>query len=216
MKKYLIIALSLILMPFTLSGCAKQVDYLDYISESRSEIYIYADDDTEVTVYCSEKEQPYNADGIRGDVCPIVEVFVKLPKNPQEVEVEISGQGGDMNYRSVQGDFYLSFTAEPFAQSSVDVKLTCDKESKVYTALTVRYDGVMSCEQAVLCAVENNPELFENLTKNGLFDGEIYVRLLHDEGCYYYVGVCNKSRHVYAFLIDGEKGKVITTKELDL
>ncbi|MDE6585824.1 MAG: hypothetical protein K2K80_03995 [Clostridia bacterium] len=216
MKKFIVATLALVALLFTLSGCAKQVNYLDYVSEKRCEIYIYADDDTTVTVYCCEKEQPYNADGIKGDVCPVVEIFVTLPKNPREVEVELLGHGGDMNYRSVQGDFYLSFTAEPFTQNSVDVKLTCDGESKTYSALTVKYDGVLTCEQAVLCAVENNPQLFESMTQNGLFDGEIYVRLLHDEGCYYYVGVCNKDKHISAFLIDGERGKVITTKEIDL
>lgn len=216
MKNLILITAALIAFTAGLSGCARQVNYLDYVSESRSEIYIYADDDITVTVYCAEREQPYNADGIKGEICNITEVTVSLPKNPRELEIGLEGYGGEMNYRSVQNDYYLSFTAGPFAKNGVEVTLSLDGESKTYTALTVKHEGIITCGQAVLCAAENDPQLFESMTKNGMFDGEIYVRLLYDGGCYYYVGVCNKEKRISAFLIDGEKGKVIATKEIDL
>ena len=78
----------------------------------------------------------------------------------------------------------------------------------------MKYAGVMNCEQAVNCVVEHDRALFDGLTKNNLFDGEIFVRLLFDEGCYYYVGVCDKSCHITAFLIDGESGKILATKSM--
>ena len=74
---------------------------------------------------------------------------------------------------------------------------------------------MVSCDEAVLCVAENKRELFESMTSNGLFDGEIYVRLLYDEGCYYYVGIINKAEHISAFLIDGEHGKIVASKEID-
>ena len=70
------------------------------------------------------------------------------------------------------------------------------------------------CEQALSCVVEHDRELFDSMTANGLFDGEIFIRLLYDEGCYYYVGVCNKQKNIKAYLLDGERGKIIATKEL--
>ena len=69
-------------------------------------------------------------------------------------------------------------------------------------------------KRQVKCVIEHDRKLFEGLTENRLFLGEIYVRLLYDEGCYYYVGVCDKSKHVTAYLIDGEHGKVIATKDI--
>lgn len=215
MRKSLLVLSGACALILPVTGCSKQVNYLDYVSERRSEIYVYADDDTSVKIYCSEKEQPYKADGIKGDVCPVTEVFVTLPKNPQELDISLEGQGGEMNYRAVENCFYLSFTAEAFNKKSVDVTLTLDGESKTYTALSVKYDGVMSCDEAVLCVAENKRELFESMTSNGLFDGEIYVRLLYDEGCYYYVGIINKAEHISAFLIDGEHGKIVVSKEID-
>lgn len=205
-------ALAAVLLCFT--GCGRGVDYTKYISEKRSEVYLYEDDAVSVKIQCSEKEQPFAADGYRGDISPLVEIFVKLPKNPEELEVSVEGHGGEMNYQAVGKRFELSFSAKAFKKDGVDVTLTYGGESKTYTALSVKYAGVMSCEDAVKCVVEHDRALFEGMTKNGLFDGEIFVRLLFDEGCYYYVGICDKTLHITAFLIDGESGKILATKSL--
>lgn len=217
MKKsaFLLVAIiSLFISLSALSACAKQVNYLDYISENRFDVFLYKDDTTEIKIQCLKKEQPFSADGYKGEVSDLVEIFVTLPKNPSEVEVSVEGYGGEMNYQAVERRFYLSFSAPAFSKSGVNVTLTLDGESKTYAALSLKDDGVMSSEQAVLCVAEYASELFESMTNNGLFDGEIFVRLLYDDGCYYYVGVCDKEKHITAFLLDGEHGKVIAKKEL--
>lgn len=206
--------ISLFISLSALSACAKQVNYLDYISENRFDVFLYKDDTTEIKIQCLKKEQPFSADGYKGEVSDLIEIFVTLPKNPSEVEVSVEGYGGEMNYQAVKRRFYLSFSAPAFSKSGVDVTLTFDGESKTYAALSLKDDGVMSSEQAVLCVAEYASELFEGMTNNGLFDGEIFVRLLYDDGCYYYVGVCDKEKHITAFLLDGEHGKVIAKKEL--
>lgn len=197
-----------------LSACSKQVNYCDYISESRTDIFLYKDDATEIKIQCSKKEQPFAADGYKGELCDLVEIYVTLEKNPQELEVQVEGLGGEMNYQAVTRQYYLSFTAAAFEKSGVEVTLTADKKTETYTALSVKDDKVLSCEKAVECVAEYASELFDSLTSNGIFSGEIFVRLLYDDGCYYYVGVCDKSKHVTAFLIDGERGKVIAKKEI--
>ncbi|MDE6667842.1 MAG: hypothetical protein K2K38_05795 [Clostridia bacterium] len=197
-----------------LPACSKQVNYCDYISESRTDIFVYRDDATEIKIHCSKKEQPFSADGYKGEMCDLVEIYVSLAKNPQELEVQVEGLGGEMNYQAVTRQYYLSLTAAAFNKSGVEVALTADGKQQTYTALSVKDGKVMSCEKAVECVAEYASELFEGMTSNGLFDGEIFVRLLYDEGCYYYVGVCNKEKHVTAFLIDGERGKVIAKKEI--
>lgn len=199
---------------FLFSGCAKKINYLDYVSERRTEIYLYEDDGVSIKIYCSEREQPYATDGFKGETCEITEVFVTLPKNPEEVEVNVEGLGGEMSYRAVDGCFFISFSAAAFKKESVNVMLNYDGKESNYKALTVIYAGVLSCDEAVKCVIDSDKELFESLTKNKLFDGEIYVRLLYDEGCYYYVGVCNKQKRISAYLVDGEHGKIIARKTL--
>ncbi|MDE7167492.1 MAG: hypothetical protein K2O28_01435 [Clostridia bacterium] len=208
------IILSVLCALCALPACSKQVNYSDYISESRSDVFLYRDDATEIKIQCSKKEQPFCADGYKGEMCDLVEIYVTLAKNPQVLEVQVENLGGEMNYQAVTRQYYLSLSAAAFNKSGVEVTLTADEKTETYTALSVKDDNVMSCEKAVECVAEYASELFEGLTSNGLFDGEIFVRLLYDEGCYYYVGVCNKEKLVTAFLIDGERGKVIAKKEI--
>lgn len=208
------IILSMLCALCALPACSKQVNYLDYVSESRTDIFLYRDDTTEIKIQCSKKEQPFSADGCKGDICDLVEIYVALAKNPQELEVQVEGFGGEMNYQAVTRQYYLSLSCAAFDKSGVEVTLTADGNKETYTALSVKDDKVMSCEKAVECVAEYASELFEGLTANGLFDGEIFVRLLYDDGCYYYVGVCNKDKLITAFLIDGERGKVIAKKEI--
>lgn len=198
----------------TISGCRREPDYFNYVSEMRENVYIYADDNAEIKIYCSKKEQPFVADGYKGKINPVVEIFIKLPKNPEELEVSVEGLGGEMNYQSVENRYYLSFTAEGFTSDGVDVTLTADGETKVYPALSVRYAAVMSCEQAVKCVVEHDGEYFKRLTENGIFNAEIFVRLLFEEQCYYYVGICDKEGNIQAYLLDAEHGRVIAVKSL--
>ena len=216
MKKLLFVAAGLLAAALALSGCSKSVRYADYISEKRTDIYLYAGDDTEIKIYCSLREQPYAADGIKGDVSDFIEIFVSLPKNPETLEIDAEGLGGEMNYRAVENDFYLSFTAQPFKADSIKVTLDCDGKTSEYTAQSVKSGALISCEQALNCVIEHDKSLFNSLTDGNLFAGEIFVRLLYDNGCYYYVGVCDRQRQMNAYLVDGERGKIIASKKLHI
>lgn len=214
MKKIILIITGLILAICTLAGCSKKIKYSDYISEKRTDIYIYAGDDTEIKIYCSTREQPYALDGIKGDVTNFMEIFVKLPKNPETVEINAGGLGGEMNYRAVENDYYLSFTAQPFNSERVDVSLNCDGKTSDFSAQSVKSGALITCEQALDCVIDHDGSLFSSLTNGNTFAGEIFVRLLYDNGCYYYVGVCDREKNLNAYLVDGERGKIISSKKL--
>ena len=214
MKKVLLFTAGLFLAALVFSGCAKAVRYSDYISEKRTDIYLYQGDEVQIKIYCSQREQPYAADGIKGDISDFLEIFVSLPKNPDTLEVDAGGLGGEMNYRAVENDFYLSFTAQPFTAESVTVKLDCDGKTSEYTAQSVKSGALITCEQALNCVIDHDKSLFSSLTDGTVFVGEIYVRLLYDNGCYYYVGVCDRDKNMNAYLVDGERGKIITSKKI--
>lgn len=214
MKKFLLVCLSLCLAACLLGGCRKKVDYLSYVSEKRTNIYLYSNDGLEIKIYISEKETPYSADGIKGEMSGLTEIYVTLPKNYDEVNVSVGDAEGEMSYRAVENCYYISF-ADAVAGDSADVSLSCGYDSYTCTAVSVLYDGVMDCDSAVKCVTEHDGELFTSMTENGIFRGEIYVRLLYDEGCYYYVGVCDRDKNISAYLVDGERGKIIATKKLN-
>lgn len=214
MKKFLVTVLGIIAAVSALSGCSKNMNYAGYISEKRTDIYLYASDGVQIKIYCSEREQPYAADGVKGDVSDFVEMFVSLPKNPDEVEISAGGLGGEMNYRAVENDYYLSLGAKSFEGESLDITLLCDGKKSEYKAQSVKSGALISCEQALNCVIEHDKELFSSLTDGNLFAGEIFVRLLYDKGCYYYVGICDREKNLTAYLVDGERGKIIASKKL--
>ena len=194
-------------------GCAKQTNYCDYISEKRFGIYMFEDDNESIKVYCSEKESPFNADGIKGQTAELVEIYASLSGSYDEVT--ISGEnisGGEMSYLTVKGCWYLSYSGFPEGDQ-LQLELTCDGKTQTYTLVSVAEGGTLSCEQALQCVVEYDASLFEGMTKNGIFNGEIFVRLIYDENCYYYVGVCGTDGNIHAYLVDGQSGRIIAERE---
>lgn len=216
MRKIVLFSVLLCAAVSFLCGCNRGVNYLNYVSEKRTDIYLYSNDGLEIKIYLSEKETPYSADGIKGDMNCLTEIFVSLPQNYDEVSVSAGGAEGEMNYRAVENCYYLSLSDGNIKGESVDVTLSYGGESKTYTAVSVLYKGVIDCDGAVNCVIDRETALFESLTENNIFCGEIFVRLLYDEGCYYYVGVCDRNKHINAYLVDGERGKIIAAKELDV
>ncbi|MDE7439297.1 MAG: hypothetical protein K2N23_02160 [Clostridia bacterium] len=214
MKKFLCLFLTVFATVCFLCGCKKQVNYLDFVSEKRSNIYLYSNDGFEIKIHISERETPYSTDGIKGDMSGFTEIFVTLPKNYDEVEISVADINGEMNYKAVENCYYLSLSGGNISGDSVKVTLSYNGESTEYTAVSVLYDGVISCDDAVKCVIDHNEDLFKSLTQRDIFLGEIFVRLLYDEGCYYYVGVCDRDKKITACLVDGERGNIIATKEL--
>ena len=215
MKKLLIVlAACAACLAAALTGCSQSVDYSSFISEMRSEIYTYSDDNKSVTLYCVRREQPYNADGICGEPCELIEIYVELPQNPTLLEVATEGFAGEMNYEAVENRFTASYTHAPLGVDYVDVTLVADGTEQTVRALNVKDSSVMSCTDALICAVQHDKELFTSLTSGAYFNGEIFVRLLYDEGCYYFVGVCDRDGKITAWLLDGISGKVIATKKM--
>lgn len=214
MKKFLYLLLAVCAALCFACGCGKKVDYLSYVSEKRSNIYLYSNDGFEIKIHLSERETPYSANGIKGDMSDFCEIFVTLPKNYDEVDISVADVNGQMNYKAVENCYYLSTSGANISGDSVKVTLTYNGESAEYTALSVLYGGVISCDDAVKCVIEHDGDLFKSLTQKDIFLGEIYVRLLYDEGCYYYVGVCDRDKKISAYLVDGERGNIIATKQL--
>lgn len=193
-------------------GCKKSVNYGDYVSEKRYDTYAYGDDNVDIKINLYMREAPFCADGIKGKVEFTGEICVTLPQTYELVEVEFCGNYGEMNYSAVENNYTLDF-CEWNADGKCDVTITADGTKNVYQTESVLYEGVIGCERALDCVTEKNADYFKRLCDGDVFLGEIFIRLLYDEGCYYYVGVCDRQGAVKAFLVDGEQGKIIATHD---
>lgn len=213
MKKFLLLALSVLIAPLTLSGCKKSVNYFDYVSDNRKGVYLYSDDLYEIKIYVSNRETPYLKDGVKGIMTTLTEVFYTPKNSPTEVVLQLGEHGGEMNYMAVERCFYLSFSGEIDNKESVLIKLSVDGKEFETEVKNVLEKGTIAPEVAVKCVSEYDKTTFERLTSSNRFSGEISVRLLYDGGCYYYVGVCDRDKNVKAYLVSGADGRIIAERE---
>ncbi len=209
MKKIFCLYCILPVFLLILSGCKSQTDYYSYISELRYGVFLYSGDTDEIKIYCSEREVPYAADGIKGEMNGLTEIYASFGNSYSSVTIDINGDGGEMSYMTVKNCWYLSFSGNGYDCDSLEVTFTLDGKETGYTLLNVLGDGVMDGKSALGCVIEYNPDLFAQNTSGGIFCGEIYIRLLYDGKCYYYVGVTDRSGNTQAYLTDGESGRVI-------
>lgn len=209
MKKILT-ALIVCLAPVTLfTACKTETDYFAYVSEYRSGFYLYEGDDLEVKAYSVERETPYLLDGIKGKTSHLTEIYLTYDGDCGEAEIKIGEKGGEMSYMATARNFYLSFPDGELSGASLSATVTLDGKEREIEIKNVAAEGAIDGKSALDCVREYDGERFENLCENGTFKGEIILRLLYDEGCYYYVGLCDRDKNVHAYLVDGGDGRVI-------
>lgn len=196
-----------------LSACKKSVDYNDYISEYRKSVYLCKEDGFELKIFCSDRETPYALDGMKGNMATVTEVYYSCNASPSSVVIEIDGQGGEMSYMSVTNSFYLSFSGDLGDKQSVTVKLDVDGRESETEVKNVFENGTIDAQSALKCVTEYDGETFGRLNKGNYFSGEIAVRLIYDDGCYYYIGVCDRDKNVKAYLVNGADGRIIAERE---
>ena len=203
-------------MPFfALCSCSKSIDYSAFVSENRHDVYIYQDDGVSLKIYLSDKETPYNADGVKGEMTSVCEVYYYCENTPSEVEMDLNGFGGEMNYLAVSRSFYLSFSCDKSFGAKATVNLIIDGKQTTIDANNVKEDGTIDASTALKCVTEYDGEQFSSLTEGKNFRGEIGVRLLFDEGCYYYVGVIDRDGNTHAYLLDATDGRIISEREIE-
>lgn len=210
MKKILTALLICTLPAIVFTACKPKIDYFAYVSDYRSGFYFYESDDLEVKVYSVERETPYSLDGIKGKTSHLTEIYLTFDGECSEAEIMLGNRGGgEMSYMATARNYYLSFPDEGIEGASLSAKVTLDGKEREIEIKNVAAEGVIDGKTALDCVREYDRERFESLSESYAFKGEISVRLLYDEGCYYYVGLCDRDKNVHAYLVDGNDGRVI-------
>lgn len=212
MKKFLLSLILCLPALLCLSACKKNVDYFSYVSEYRKSVYFYKDDLVSVKIYSVDKETPYSLDGVKGDVSNVTEVFLEYANSADEVEIELLGHGGEMSWQAVTRNYYLSFAGGEINGASIPVTLKIDGAEKQLDVFNVAEEGTIDGKTALKCVREYDGDAFAALTDGSAFAGEIIIRLLYDDGCFYYVGICNRDAEVHAYLVNGADGRIIAER----
>lgn len=220
MKKTLIIiafvvaivgALSVTVIAFA-NRLTKECVLSDYISEIRYDTFTYSDDNLSIKANFIEREQPLKCDGIKGEMHKTCEVEITFTTNPEKVDLAFLDKSGEMSYQSVENKYIFSCSQEKIDAKNFEITLNYTDKSDTYTLISVIDGNILTPSAALDCVREFDAATVDSLIDGNSFLGEIYVRLIFDEECFYYVGICDRSGNITAYLLNAATGRVIATK----
>ncbi len=213
----LILVLFLFLL-FCAVGCQKKIDYLNYASEIRKNIFLAKTDTFSLRIYDSVKESPYAPDGVPQERFSRLDAYLHTPEGNKSVHFtftfEGENYGGEMSYDNVRGEYYYSASISlPEGVMSLPCKIRYGEEEYEMTASSVLTEATLSPRAALTALQKQDSEVFTSMTDKYGFAGEIYLRLLYESAPYYYVGIIDRQGKCIAFLMNAETGKVLAKRE---
>ena len=216
MKKRLCLFLAAAALLPLCAACAPY-RYNDCLSEVRSDLFLAETEDFTLTLACVEREYPYADDGIPCPMSKTVQVTLS-PLTPPAGDVSIfvgEGEarlGGEASYRTTRGDYTYSEGVDAFPEGSVNVRVTYGGTEHTLAATSVKNEETLSPGEALAKGIAAEKETMERMRKNGVFCGELCVRLLRRDKNYYYFAITDGTERI-SLLLDGETGEVLARRE---
>ena len=217
MKK-VICALLTACFAFALTACG-DYDYSAHLSDVRSDLFCAETDEFSLALSCVSREYPYVSDGVASEKSDLVEI-VLTAKVGEDYEIYVLGDtvwGGDMSFRNVTGDYFYSRGVNEFPHDSVSLRVEWNggEEARELTATSIKNDKTLSVKQTLDAAIAAEQDTVNAIMKNGVFCGELYVRLLRRDKTYYYVGIVDTAGRTVSLLLDSETGGVLARRVTD-
>lgn len=200
-----------------LCACQKEINYFDYVSELRRNVFLASDDEFSLRIYSVEKESPYSADGVPREMNVRTEFWLVAPSGEKECNLSFTFDGetygGEMSYDNVKAEYYLSCNLDISTLSSLTCSIIHGETTREITANSVLSKTTLSPETILKNLALSEQALFSSMTDKYGFAGEIYLRLIYEDSSYYYVGVIDRKGKTNAFLINATSGKVLAKRE---
>lgn len=210
------ILLSLFLL-ITFPGCRNTINYFDYVSELRSNIFLVKTDDFSLRVYAVVKESPYSTDGIPHETFSRTEVYLIAPEGNKEtyvtLQIEEKVHNGEMSYDVIKGEYYFACSADVSSCKSIRCKIQYGDEEIELTVPSVLTENTITPQNALEKLRREREDVFSSLTDKYGFAGEIYLRLLFEGSPYYYIGIIDRNGNCNAFLMNAETGKILAHRQ---
>lgn len=225
MKKSFIVAAAaaaMLSLALGLSGCAVAPELSDYVSEYRSDIFEGTSGSYSVFATYSSREYPYEADGNAGEMSELFEVALAASDNTKTYVLTFALGGisyeEELSFDSVRMVHTFSRSLPQPTEKEITFSITDTEGSEPVevTAKSVRSESALPLKDLLSAVSAAEKEHFAALTDGRNFAGELYIRLLHENGqCYYYVGLTDRSGSTYAMLADAETGEILATRGSD-
>lgn len=202
---------------FPLFACAKGVDYTEYVSELRSNIFLAETDGFSLRIYSVKKESPYHSDGIAQPCNERTEIYLVAPQGDKTCQISFTANGknhgGEMSFDNVKAEYYYYCPLDTSALTDISVQIHYGETQVDLTAKSVLNKDTLPPFDVLSILLNSEKELFDSLTDKYGFAGEIYIRLIYEESPYYYVGVIERNGKITAFLINATSGKILAKRK---
>lgn len=209
--------LILVCLSACLFACQKEINYFDYVSELRRNVFLASDDEFSLRIYSIQKESPYSPDGVPREMNVRTEFWLVAPSGEKECNLSFTFDGetygGEMSYDNVKAEYYLACNLDISTLSSLACSIVYGETTRELTANSVLSNATLSPEIVLKDLALSEQELFSSMTDKYGFAGEIYLRLIYEDSPYYYVGVIDRNGKTNAFLINAESGKILAKRQ---
>lgn len=206
-----------LLFLFFVTACKKELDYFEYVSELRSNIFLAETDGFSLRIYAVTKETPYVSDGIPQETATRVEAYLVAPEGDETCKLAftVGGKeyGGEMSYDNVKAEYSYSQTLDISEETELPCRIEYGSQTLELSAVSVRTADTLTPQNVLKNLKTEESELFTSLTDKYGFAGEIYLRLIYEDSPYYYVGIIDRNGTVNAFLINAKTGKILAKRQ---
>lgn len=221
MKKIILsaaVAAATLAMIVATASCKNKVDLTPYISELRSNVLFGESENYSVKCYSETREKPLVSDGKASSGCPAV--IIKLTVKHETDEVSVGAKvtfSLDKEYSAIfvfhpESDVYVATSyVGSLPDRSLTVTVTEGEKSENVELTSIVGSDVASPLVALETASEAVKEFYDTEEfKSRAF--EIHIRLIEDDGqFFYYVGFVTE-RETLATLVSRDGKKVLTKR----
>lgn len=212
--------LFIVLLP-TLTSCKKQQEFFltKYLSNTRTNIYVATCDDLTVTAHLGCIESPIESDGEVGDLYTSVQFII--PYTQPEVTYELYLTYNDVTYQEkftydpLENKLVAKIYPEIFTAKSFDAEIKTGGKTYQLNFNSILPDNVKPPQTVLENLYLSQKTFIDDLTQNGVFMGEITLKILVTNSTpYYYVAITDKHKNTKAMLLDAITGELLAIKDV--
>lgn len=218
MKK-IVFCLTILSVAFMLSGCIKQeekVDVADNMSEITNIYFAGRNGGDRASISIGEREEPYILDGVHQPTCEFSLIVLMLENQQDEdfltATLSVNGEEKsiEMEYNPIAHAFMYDLGYN--LKDKDDIKLTYG--NKIISFSNESENFAIDSIEAIEIAKKRLIDEISDLTQNGKFEGECYLKVLGESGSdfkelFWAFTIVDKDGENYNIIISAKDGTVL-------
>ncbi len=209
-KKFIVIFVSITLI-LSFTACSKTPNLVQSVSRLRADTYFGENENYTLTIYPEVREHPLIADGKINQTKKVLIVKLKVKNNLSgefKITLTLDKEYAEtFNFSAIADCFITSIDVEKLPDKPF-IATICHNESMENVNMeSLLKPSTISADKALNLAYKHKKEYVDNLMINGVFEGEIYLRLICEiDKNYWYVGFITEKNTLC--LLIGENGVI--------